>query len=97
MRLLNQAQTPEAILLSSAIVMRGCAQARATGEKVEGRKSHAEAHPEVAKLAKALARKKPEGWGFELGEGEGEGEEAINRLITTTAWPLDGARCSVQP
>jgi DNA invertase Pin-like site-specific DNA recombinase len=33
----------------------------ATGEKVEGRKSHVEAHPEVVKLAKALARKKPKG------------------------------------
>jgi DNA invertase Pin-like site-specific DNA recombinase len=29
----------------------------ATGEKVEGRKSHAEARPDVVKLAKALARK----------------------------------------
>jgi DNA invertase Pin-like site-specific DNA recombinase len=33
----------------------------ATGEKVEGRKSHAEARPDVVKLAKALARKKPKG------------------------------------
>jgi DNA invertase Pin-like site-specific DNA recombinase len=33
----------------------------ATGAKVEGRKSHAEARPEVVKLAKALARKKPKG------------------------------------
>jgi hypothetical protein len=33
----------------------------ATGEKVEGRKSHAEARPEVVKLAKALARRKPKG------------------------------------
>jgi DNA invertase Pin-like site-specific DNA recombinase len=32
----------------------------ATGKKVEGRKSHAEARPDVVKLAKALARKK--GW-----------------------------------
>jgi hypothetical protein len=31
----------------------------ATGEKVEGRKSHAEARPEVVKLVKALARRKP--------------------------------------
>jgi DNA invertase Pin-like site-specific DNA recombinase len=30
-----------------------------TGEKVEGRKSHAELRPDVVKLAKALARKKP--------------------------------------
>ena len=33
----------------------------ATGEKVEGRKSHAEARPDVAALAKRLARKKPKG------------------------------------
>jgi hypothetical protein len=33
----------------------------ATGAKVEGRKSHAETRPEVVKLAKALARKKPKG------------------------------------
>jgi DNA invertase Pin-like site-specific DNA recombinase len=33
----------------------------ATGEKVEGRKSHIEARPDVVKLAKALARKKPKG------------------------------------
>jgi DNA invertase Pin-like site-specific DNA recombinase len=33
----------------------------ATGKKVEGRKSHAEARPDVVKLAKALARKKPKG------------------------------------
>jgi hypothetical protein len=33
----------------------------ATGEKVEGRKSHAEARPEVVKLVKALARRKPKG------------------------------------
>jgi DNA invertase Pin-like site-specific DNA recombinase len=33
----------------------------ATGEKVEGRKSHSELRPEVVKLAKALARKKPKG------------------------------------
>ena len=33
----------------------------ATGEKVEGRKSHAEARPEVVRLAKTLARKKPKG------------------------------------
>src|SRR5271165_1326949 len=32
-----------------------------TGEKVEGRKSHFEARPDVVKLAKALARKKPKG------------------------------------
>jgi hypothetical protein len=31
----------------------------ATGERVEGRKSHAETRPDVVKLAKALARKKP--------------------------------------
>ena len=34
---------------------------QATGRKVEGRKSHAEARPDVVKLAKALARKKPKG------------------------------------
>jgi DNA invertase Pin-like site-specific DNA recombinase len=33
----------------------------ATGKKVEGRKSHAEARPDVVKLAKTLARKKPKG------------------------------------
>ncbi len=33
----------------------------AAGEKVEGRKSHAEARPDVVKLAKALVRKKPKG------------------------------------
>jgi hypothetical protein len=33
----------------------------ATGKKVEGRKSHAEARPDVIKLAKALARKRPKG------------------------------------
>ena len=33
----------------------------ATGLKVEGRKSHAEARPDVVKLAKALSRKKPKG------------------------------------
>ncbi len=33
----------------------------ATGKKVEGRKSDAEARPDVVKLAKALARKKPKG------------------------------------
>jgi len=33
----------------------------ATGEKVEGRKSHSEVRPEVVALAKALARKKPKG------------------------------------
>jgi len=32
-----------------------------TGKKVEGRKSHAEARPDVVKVAKALARKKPKG------------------------------------
>ena len=31
----------------------------ATGEKVEGRKSHSELRPDAVKLAKALARKKP--------------------------------------
>jgi len=34
---------------------------QATGKKVEGRKSHAEARPDVVMLAKALARKKPKG------------------------------------
>jgi DNA invertase Pin-like site-specific DNA recombinase len=32
-----------------------------TGKKVEGRKSHAELRPDVVKLAKGLARKKPKG------------------------------------
>jgi DNA invertase Pin-like site-specific DNA recombinase len=32
-----------------------------TGEKVEGRKSHGEARPDLVKLVKALARKKPKG------------------------------------
>ena len=31
----------------------------ATGEKVEGRKSHSELRPDVVKLAKALAAKSP--------------------------------------
>jgi DNA invertase Pin-like site-specific DNA recombinase len=34
---------------------------RATGVKVDGRKSHAELRPEVVKLVKRLARKKPKG------------------------------------
>ena len=34
---------------------------RATGVKVEGRKSHAEKRPEVVAIAKALRRKKPKG------------------------------------
>jgi DNA invertase Pin-like site-specific DNA recombinase len=38
----------------------------ATGEKVEGRKSHAELRPDVVKLAKALARKKPKGGSLSL-------------------------------
>jgi DNA invertase Pin-like site-specific DNA recombinase len=33
----------------------------ATGQKVEGRKSHAEERPEVVAIAKALRRKKPKG------------------------------------
>jgi hypothetical protein len=33
----------------------------ATGEKVEGRKSHAEKRPDAVALAKRLARKKPKG------------------------------------
>jgi DNA invertase Pin-like site-specific DNA recombinase len=33
----------------------------ATGKKVEGRKSHAEARPDVVKLAKSLARRQPKG------------------------------------
>jgi DNA invertase Pin-like site-specific DNA recombinase len=33
----------------------------ATGKKVEGRKSHAEARPEAVALAKSLARKRPKG------------------------------------
>jgi DNA invertase Pin-like site-specific DNA recombinase len=33
----------------------------ATGQKVEGRKSHAEDRPEVVALAKSLARRKPKG------------------------------------
>ena len=34
---------------------------RATGVKVEGRKSHAETNPDAVALAKRLARKKPKG------------------------------------
>ena len=34
---------------------------KATGMKVEGRKSHAEARPEIVALAKALRRRKPKG------------------------------------
>ena len=34
---------------------------KATGKRVEGRKSHAEKRPEVVALAKALARKKAQG------------------------------------
>jgi len=37
-----------------------------TGKKVEGRKSLAEARPDVVKLAKALARKKPKGGNMSL-------------------------------
>jgi len=33
----------------------------ATGEKVEGRKNHVETRPDLVKLAKALARRKPKG------------------------------------
>jgi hypothetical protein len=33
----------------------------ATGEKVEGHKSHFKARPDLVKLAKALARRKPKG------------------------------------
>src|SRR5271166_2945825 len=40
----------------------------ATGEKVEGRKSHAEVRPDVVKLAKALTRKKPKGGKMSLRE-----------------------------
>jgi DNA invertase Pin-like site-specific DNA recombinase len=38
----------------------------ATGEKVEGRKSHVEARPDVVALAKRLARKKPNGGALSL-------------------------------
>jgi DNA invertase Pin-like site-specific DNA recombinase len=38
-----------------------CRKRAATGQKVEGRKSHAEERPEVVALAKALRRKKPKG------------------------------------
>jgi DNA invertase Pin-like site-specific DNA recombinase len=38
----------------------------ATGEKVEGRKSHVEARPDVVALAKRLARKKPKGGALSL-------------------------------
>ena len=45
--------------------MRSCAGARerkrATGVKVEGRKSHAEVRPEVVAEAKRLRRKRPKG------------------------------------
>ena len=44
----------------------------ATGEKVEGRKSHAEVRPEVVKLAKVLARKKPKGGRLSLRAIAGE-------------------------
>jgi DNA invertase Pin-like site-specific DNA recombinase len=44
----------------------------ATGAKVEGRKSHAEARPDVVKLAKALARKKPKGGKLSLREVSAE-------------------------
>ena len=44
----------------------------ATGEKVDGRKSHAEVRPEVVKLAKALARKKPKGGRLSLRAIEAE-------------------------
>ena len=37
-----------------------------TGKKVEGRKSLTEARPDVVKLAKALARKKPKGGNMSL-------------------------------
>ena len=53
----------------------GCgaqAQAHSTGEKVEGRKSHAEVRPEVVKLAKVLARKKPKGGRLSLRAIAGE-------------------------
>ena len=38
----------------------------ATGEKVEGRKSHVETRPDVVALAKRLARKKPKGGALSL-------------------------------
>ncbi len=41
---------------------------RATGVKVEGRKSHAEKRPEVVAIAKALRRKKPKGGRMSLRE-----------------------------
>jgi DNA invertase Pin-like site-specific DNA recombinase len=44
----------------------------ATGAKVEGRKSHAEARPDVVKLAKALARKNPKGGKLSLREVSAE-------------------------
>ena len=54
------AQFEKAMLVSK---LRGARERkkRETGQKVEGRKSHLEARPEVVALARTLARKKPKG------------------------------------
>ena len=60
----------------------------ATGEKVEGRKSHAEARPDVVALAKELARKKPKGGKLSL--------RAISAELAARGYP-QRARTAVQP
>jgi hypothetical protein len=70
-RRLTKEETPTAILVRQVVgaiaeFVAKLAAARkrkrvATGNKVEGRKSHAETRPEAVALAKALARKKPKG------------------------------------
>jgi DNA invertase Pin-like site-specific DNA recombinase len=76
-------ETPTAVLVrqvlgavaefeKSALVAKLAAARRrkrqATGRKVEGRKSNAEARPDVVALAKSLARKKPKGGRLSLRE-----------------------------
>jgi DNA invertase Pin-like site-specific DNA recombinase len=53
------AQFEKATLVAKLAAARN--RKRATGVKVEGRRSHAEKRPEVVALAKRLARKKPKG------------------------------------
>jgi DNA invertase Pin-like site-specific DNA recombinase len=53
------AQFEKATLVAKLAAARN--RKRATGVKVEGRRSHAEERPEVVALAKRLARKKPKG------------------------------------
>ena len=60
----------------------------ATGKKVEGRKSYAEARPDVVALAKRLARKKPKG-GKLIAAGDLGGAGG--------AGPSQRARAAVQP